>query len=450
MAGGDPAVLARQQQIMHQRMMQAQMRAAQQPQPLWAQGMSPQQMHQIQANMAQRNNPGMHPGQGQLPQLPQHLVQQQQMLMQQHHNAASQQSQAAALQQQLAIQQANSQHSNQGQQPGAPNQQPAQGQHPAQMRPQSRTANPNEQNQAQAQAQANAQQGQPGQPQGQPNQQGGQPANPQAQAQQMNPQQAQAQAMAQRQRMMQAQQQERLRQQMIQNQSQLTGQAILFFLNMCDQLCNFDASSGLEIDLWRTFVDKHFSADAELCHSFQFHDKKKSYTVLRASIARYFEKYFEAGAQSVRLHTERVNEERVPPNNRLRVTSALATIKVVYANGARLEMKGTLQADFSLSMVPESIQRLEFETSDSEEVIGRGDIERLLSNWSPMMSNKASPKMTKKNLPKAQQKMQSQMDGLTIDHFPKANKGSWGSPSAVQQFLEVSLSSQLLRLLKSY
>ena len=167
--------------------------------------------------------------------------------------------------------------------------------------------------------------------------------------------------------------------------------------------------------------------------------------MLRPAIGRYFSKYFESGAQSVRIHTERVNEERLPPNNRLRVTSLSATIRVVYSNGARLEMKGTLQADFTPSMVPEAIQHLEFYTQTSEEVIGRNEIERLLSSWSPTMSSKASPKMTTKKAPKAQQKM-SQLEGLTIEHFPKAKTGDWGSPSLVQGFLEVSVTSNYLFL----
>ena len=54
------------------------------------------------------------------------------------------------------------------------------------------------------------------------------------------------------------------------------------------------------------------------------------------------------------------------------------------------------------------------------------------------MSSKASPKMAKKNIPKGQQKLQSQLEGLTIDHFPKAQKGTWGVTARVQQFLEVS------------
>ena len=192
--------------------------------------------------------------------------------------------------------------------------------------------------------------------------------------------------------------------------------------------------------MWRGFVDKHFAEEAELIHAFDYagSPQSKQFRVLRHSIARYFQKYFKSGAQSVRIHTECVKEDRTQPGNRLRVTSDLATLRVVYSNGARLEMRGTLSADFTPSMVPEAIQQLAFYTTASEEVIGRSEIERLLSSWSPTMSNKQSPKMTKKNLPKAQQKMQSQLEGLTIENFPKADKGNWGAPATVQTFLEVS------------
>lgn len=238
--------------------------------------------------------------------------------------------------------------------------------------------------------------------------------------------------------MLQQQRQNAMRQQQMNaTQQQINGAAVLFVLNMCDYLCQFNATSGNEIDNWRGFVDKHFAPDAELNHVFDSETNTKTFRVMRSSIARYFQSYFESGAQSIRIHTETVKENRQPPTNRLQVTSERATIAILYANGARLEMQGRLTADFTPSLGPEAIQHLEFFTQASEEVIGRDAIHDLLSNWSPTMSNKQSPKMTKKNLPKAQQKMQSQLEGLTINHFPRAPKGSWGGPAKVQTFLEV-------------
>lgn len=442
--------MARQQEIMQRRAMAAQMQGMPGMQQ-GMQGMNPQQLQQLQ--QMHQSNAGMHPGQVQLPP---HMMQQQLLLRQQQAAQHNQQ-----VQQQLAMQQANSQNSNQGSQPGPANQQAAQGQQPGQMRPQSRMANPNDQNQQaaaqqqqQQQQQQNAQQGQQGQAQGQQNPQAGQPPNPQQQQaqqqvqqqqqqqQQMTPQQMQA---LQQRRMIihqqQQQQQNVMRQQMNQPQH-LNGQAILFFLNMFDQICQVNEITGKDIDMWRGWVDKHFAEEAELTHVFEdpTNAQTKQFRVVRHSIARYFQKYFKSGAQSLRIHTECVKEERTQPSNRLRVTSD-ATLRVVYANGARLEMKGSLSADFTPSVGPEAIQQLAFYTQASEEVVGLSEIERLLSSWSPTMSNKQSPKMTKSKLSKAQQKMQNQPEGLTIDRFPKVEKGTWGGPGTVQYFLEVSRTS---------
>ena len=86
----------------------------------------------------------------------------------------------------------------------------------------------------------------------------------------------------------------------------------------------------------------------------------------------------------------------------------------------------------------DQVELLQLLTTSTEEVVSRSKIEEVLANYSPTMANKNSPKMTKTKLPKAQQKMQSQFEGLTIDHFPKVSKGSLGQPSRLQQFLEVS------------
>lgn len=94
-----------------------------------------------------------------------------------------------------------------------------------------------------------------------------------------------------------------------------------------------------------------------------------------------------------------------------------------------------MNVSFSLDLV----ECLELNTTSSEEVISRLEIERTLSNYSPVMNKASSPRVPKKNLPKAQQnKMQNQSEGLTIDHFPKILKGDLGITARVQSFLEVS------------
>ena len=124
------------------------------------------------------------------------------------------------------------------------------------------------------------------------------------------------------------------------------------------------------------------------------------------------------------------------PQGRHQVSFARAQLIVSYGNGARLEMTGKVDVLYAPGM--DFIEMMQLHTMSTEEVVSRSEIEKLLSTWSPTMGNKQSPKLNKKNVPKAQQKLQSQFEGLTIDHFPKTPRGSMGISSRVQQFLEVS------------
>ena len=426
------AMQQHQQQMLRRQQQIQQMHANGMVQQGGMQGMNPQQIQQLQ------NNQGMQ--QQQSVQLPPHLHAQQVQVMQQraqqHQAQQNQQHQAQQMQQQLAMQHANSQHSNQGSQPGPTNQQ-GQPQHPGQMRPQSRMANPNEQNQG---VQQNAQQGQQGQQQ--PNQQQGQQQNQQQQGQPqgMNPQQMQA--MQQRQRMQQQQlmQQTAIQQRMAQaqqtQQQQQTGQFILRLMLLGGQLSDFNSESGKDVENWHQFVDRHWNPEGRFLHTFAEEGKRrKTYEVPRPTIAQYFQMYFDSGAQSIRLHTENARENTAP-QNRHQVSFASATFTVFYPNGTRLEMTGTVSVLFAPNV--DLIECMELQTTSWEEIISRLEIERLLTNWSPATSSKTSPKMTKNKIPKAQQKMQSQFEGLTIDHFPKTPKGSLGVSARVQHFLEVS------------
>lgn len=172
-------------------------------------------------------------------------------------------------------------------------------------------------------------------------------------------------------------------------------------------------------------------------HSFddQPNGKPKVYEVLRPTIARYFWTYFESGAQSLRLHTEHARENQAR-NGGSQVSCAHATLTVSYPSGARLEMTGLLNALFVPHGDIPLIECLELQQTGTEEIIARSEIERVLSSWSPQRDTK-SPKMAKNKLPKAQQKLQQRFEGLTIDHFPKAPKGTMGVTARVQQFLEV-------------
>jgi len=240
------------------------------------------------------------------------------------------------------------------------------------------------------------------------------------QARQIQQAQAQAQAAAQQQQ---------------QAQTRHVGDFILRINLFSDHLSNFDLQNGKDLNLWNQFVDKHFAPEGRLMHSFDDNPngKPKTYEVLRPTIARYFWTYFESGAQSLRLHIEHAREHQ-GGNGGSQVTCSSATLVVSYPTGARLEMSGRLNVLFS--PVADGIECLEIRQTSIEEIITRSEIEKVLSNWPPTMDTK-SPKMTKSKLPKAQQKLQQRFEGLTIDSFPKAPKGTMGVTARVQQFLEV-------------
>jgi hypothetical protein len=239
---------------------------------------------------------------------------------------------------------------------------------------------------------------------------------------------------------MQHQQQQQMQAQQAQAQQQqsFTGMRILRLHLLADHLGDFGPENGKNLNSWQEFVDKHFHPDGRLLHSFADNpnpnNKKKTYEVLRPTIARYFYSYFESGAQSLRLHTEHANEMPMA-TGRYQVYCKDATLSISYANGARLDISGSLNALFAPAS--DVIECLEIEQTRTEELISRAEIEKRLNEFSPVMDTK-SPKMAKNKLPKAQQKMQQQrLDGLTIDHFPKVSRGTMGVATRVQQFLEV-------------
>ena len=223
----------------------------------------------------------------------------------------------------------------------------------------------------------------------------------------------------------------------VQQVQQQSGAFILRLMLFGDQLSNFNTANGRDILEWHTFVDRHFAPEGRFLHSFTLvDDNLKTFEVPRQTIARYFQMYFDSGAQSLRLHTEHSREQQMP-QGRHSVSFSGATLTVAYPNGARLEMGGSMNVLFAQSS--NLFECLELQTTNSQETIMRSEIERILTNWSPTMSNKASPKTAKNRLPKAQQKLQSQLEGLTIEHFPKApTRGELGVTARMQQFLEVS------------
>ena len=210
------------------------------------------------------------------------------------------------------------------------------------------------------------------------------------------------------------------------------GQFILRTMLFADHLSHFTAANGREMQQWHEFVDRHFAPDASLIHTIMSENSPpRTFEILRPSIARYFQTYFESGAQSLRMHCEKSREFGMP-HNRHQVSFQTAQMTVSYPNGARLEMNGCVNVLFAPGA--DVFEILDIHTTTTEEVVSRLQVERVLASWSP----KASPKMTKKQLPKAQQKLQPHHEALTIDAFPKTPRGSLGICTRVQGFLEVS------------
>lgn len=123
------------------------------------------------------------------------------------------------------------------------------------------------------------------------------------------------------------------------------------------------------------------------------------------------------------------------PDGRCRLSCQNATLTVLYPNGARVEMGGPLVVLFSNA--GSQIEGMEFSMTRCEEHLSRTEVEKVLANVSPTMSNKQSPKMTKNKLPKAQQKLQQQQENAALEQLPKAPKGRNGMTMRMLQFLEV-------------
>nr|OQO27158.1 hypothetical protein B0A51_05153 [Rachicladosporium sp. CCFEE 5018]OQO28600.1 hypothetical protein B0A51_05419 [Rachicladosporium sp. CCFEE 5018] len=454
------------------------------------QSLNPAQMSSLFSNQAAfLNNAAAQQQQQQPPgtiQLPDHLRQQQMATTLRAHQTQAQQSQLLA--QQQAMQHVNSQHSNQSQQSGPhpqaqPGQPGPQGQpvHPGQMRPQSRMANPNEQGQQQQMQQQQGppqhsqqpQQHQPTPPQANA-QQGQQAMTPQQQQQIQQQQQVQQQQMAQahmarqnfmlqRKLQMEAQRttaaaQQSQMQQVQQAQQHLAGgQYILRLLLFADKLGSFSATDGeqdgRELDRWQRFIDQQFADDGRL--ALQLYDQpSKQIEIPRAVLGRYFWMYFETGASSLRLHTENAKEVKLQDGTgRCRLSCSNATLTVSYPNGARIDLSGPLVVMFGSGITqPAQIEAMEFKMDRCEEHMNRTEVEKVLLNLSPTMSNQKSPKMTKNKLPKAQQKLQQQQqgEGLTIESFPKAPKSQSGMSVRMLQFLEISETMNMMQELVTF
>ena len=195
-------------------------------------------------------------------------------------------------------------------------------------------------------------------------------------------------------------------------------QLMLFSDKLGSYTCTEGDRDGRDIANWQDFVDRQFAPDGRL--TLQLWDQPSRHIEMpRATLARFFSMYFETGANSLRLHTES-HAENPLQDGRCRLNCQKATLTVGYPNGSRIELSGPMVVLFAASGT--AIEGMEFLMNSCEEHLSRTEIEKHLANLSPTMSNQKSPKMTKTKLPKAQQKLQQQNEGLTIDSFPKAPK----------------------------
>lgn len=240
-------------------------------------------------------------------------------------------------------------------------------------------------------------------------------------------------AMMQRNQQMAAQ---RMAQQAAQQNQQLSGQYILRLLLFSDKLSSFchdeGEKDGRNLANWQDFIDRQFMPDGRL--TLAPYELGKKVEMPRATLARFFWMYFETGASALRLHTEHGSETMLP-DGRCRLSCSNATLTVSYPNGARVEMSGPLSVLFG--SVGSLIEGMEFQMTKCEEHLSRSEVEKVLANMSPTLSNKQSPKMTKGKIPKAQQKLQQQQENATIEQLPKAPKGQGGMTMRMLQFLEV-------------
>lgn len=97
---------------------------------------------------------------------------------------------------------------------------------------------------------------------------------------------------------------------------------------------------------------------------------------------------------------------------------------------------GNLNVSFAPYMGPNEdvkFQTLEFEIHKTEEYIARVELQKALSQGSPMMNK--SPKMSR--TPGKNKAAKMQQEPITMESFPSAPVNEFGVTSAVMQFFEV-------------
>jgi len=270
---------------------------------------------------------------------------------------------------------------------------------------------------------------QPQQPQQQPQQQQSQPQS-QQQQQQQNQSAAQAIKTSEAEEESSVKQQQDLSNSMmisdISKSDILAGQCILRLIQYQNNLANPERPNDL--DYWEETMTKYFSPVGSLRQ--QLYSIKsggdKSFQLQFPSLARYFYSHFACGVKQIFLQSYDHNENKLP-NGGVLIMSSTASLTYVFQNDIRVTTTGQLRVTFDDM---QKIEQMNISTTGWQEYIPRSV---LLQPQSPEV--KQSPKITNKNLKRAQGKPTEQN---TRPIIPQSGVGEFGVPNHIFQFLEVS------------
>lgn len=381
-------------------------------------GMNPTQLQQMKMNMPMQQMSHLTPQQQHAAQQQQTYLHQQRMMAQHAQQQQILSHQRAQAQQQQQQQQAQQQAAQQQQQ-ASQQMQMSRSQEPVTQPPQPQPT-PAPQAQPTPQSQP-AQNPQPLQQTPQQKQQQAQP--PTSQAQQSNaptPQIKQndddeAQAKAD----FASKQQILIEESMAAQAQQFSGQCILQLMSYYDSLAC--PQRPYDIEYWQEATAKYFSPSGQLRQQL-FNNKNqsdKSFLLRYASIARFFHAHFTYGIRRIYMQSFEHSQETLPHGG-FHVWSKRLFVTYEYDDGVRITKHGALSVNF------DDMQKIEF-----MHVAIRGWTEyiprAILEPTSPEQTRQ-SPKLSKKNLPKNQNRVQLKRSPVL----------DWGIPYHLMQFLEVS------------
>lgn len=202
---------------------------------------------------------------------------------------------------------------------------------------------------------------------------------------------------------------------------QFSGQCILQLMSYYDSLAC--PQRPYDIDHWQETTAKYFSPSGQM--RLQLFNIKsmsdKSFLLRYASIARFFHAHFTYGISKIYMQSFEHSQETLPHGG-FHVWSRRMFLTYEYEDGVRICAQGHLSVNF------DEMQKIEFmhiAIKGWTEYVPR----TILEPVSPEQ-NRQSPKMSKKNLPKNQNRPQLKRSPVL----------EWGIPKHLMQFLEVSCS----------